>query len=71
VVTWCDQHRARVNGIPTAGETAKTDLVLFLDGKVVPMTFAPFNGAGDMGANPPQQPIQGNGLIAENGPWSF
>jgi len=60
VVTWCTEHRPFVNGIPTP-DNGKNDLVLFLDGKVLPKVFVPFSTSGTA-----DHPVTGNGLIDEN-----
>jgi type II secretory pathway pseudopilin PulG len=62
VVTWCDQHRPVVGGIYTP-DSGKNDLVLFLDGKVMPKTFEPFSTTGLL-----THPVTGNGLRLEATP---
>ena len=49
VVTWCTQHRPRINGIPTPVPGEKDDIFLFLDGSVRRMGYAGF----DSGSCPP------------------
>lgn len=63
VITWCTQHRPTVNGIPTPPQSGKSDLVLFLDGKVEYKTYQPFTTNGSL-----PDPIAGMGLIPEIGP---
>jgi len=40
VITWCTQHRQRVNGIPTPKAAQLDDIFLFWDGSVRRMTYA-------------------------------